>query len=196
MLLDKKTFFVKEQVAFLRLSGVYDIFDLETNTQIGVAKETLGLPLKLLRLLVNKRMLPTKIAVYEKEDEWEVFSIQKSFSMIGGRVNIFGKNGNAIGYFKSKVFSIGGGFWVYDMQDNLIAEIIGDWKGWNFRFLDKDGNELGTVTKKWAGFGKEMFTSADNYVISLSEGIYETEEQKILLIAAGLSIDVIYKEKK
>ena len=37
------------------------------------------------------------------------------------------------------------------------------------RTYDADGNEMGTITKKWAGIGKELFTSADNYIISLDE---------------------------
>ncbi|HOY10682.1 MAG TPA: phospholipid scramblase-related protein, partial [Candidatus Omnitrophota bacterium] len=65
--------------------------------------------------------------------------------------------------------------------------------GWHFRFLDKAENEIGTITKKWAGIGKEFFTSADNYIIALN---HEPEPQKaVLLLAAGLAVDIIYKEK-
>ena len=56
-----------------------------------------------------------------------------------------------VGLFKSKLFSIGGGFHVFDAQKQLIADVKGDWKGWNFGFLAPDGSELGKVTKKWAG---------------------------------------------
>jgi hypothetical protein len=65
--------------------------------------------------------------------------------------------------FKSKLFSIGGGFHVLDGTEQPVAEISGDWKGWNFRFVTPDGTEIGRVTKKWAGLGKELFTAADNY---------------------------------
>lgn len=53
--------------------------------------------------------------------------------------------------------------------------------------------EIGTITKKWAGIGKELFTSADNYIISLSQ-----ESDPVLaalLLAAGLAVDTIYKER-
>jgi hypothetical protein len=84
---------------------------------------------------------------------------------------------------------------VYDTLNNPVAEVKGDWKGWNFRFLDAGGNELGVVTKKWAGFGKELFTSADNYVISLSDHAPKERNVAALLLAAGLAIDIVYKEK-
>jgi len=51
------------------------------------------------------------------------------------------------------------------------------------------------VTKKWAGFGKELFTSADNYVISLSDHAPKERNVAALLLAAGLAIDIVYKEK-
>ena len=100
-----------------------------------------------------------------------------------------------IGYFKSKLFSIGGGFWMYDTNDVKIAEVKGDWKGWNFKFLDLTGKEIGTVTKKWAGLGKEMFTSADNYMIALTDPTKQDPGAKALLLAAGIAIDTIFKEK-
>ena len=68
----------------------------------------------------------------------------------------------------------------------------GDWKGWNFRFLSGE-TELGIISKKWAGLGKELFTSADNYVISLHGQPEPT--LNLLLLAAGLAVDTVLKEK-
>ena len=94
------------------------------------------------------------------------------------------------------MFSLGGGFWVHDAQDRRVAQVKGDWKGWNFKFLNDRGEELGVVTKKWAGLGKELFTSADNYMIALSDSGDRNATSRILLLAAGLAIDVVFKESK
>ena len=51
---------------------------------------------------------------------------------------------------------------------------------------------VGTITKKWAGIGKELFTSADNYIISFSQPPKGGEA--LLMLAAGLAVDVIYNE--
>jgi len=51
------------------------------------------------------------------------------------------------------------------------------------------------VTKKWAGIGKELFTTADNYVISLNETAGRNQESVAMLLAAGLAVDTVYKEK-
>ncbi len=71
----------------------------------------------------------------------------------------------------------------------------GDWKGWNFKILDDEGKELGQVTKKWAGLGKEFFTSADTYMIAINPGKEGTRAVMALLLAAGIAIDTVYKEK-
>jgi uncharacterized protein YxjI len=57
------------------------------------------------------------------------------------------------------------------------------------------GEELGRVTKKWAGLGKELFTNADTYVITLSDSAAGRPEIAQLLLAAGLAIDTVFKER-
>ena len=95
----------------------------------------------------------------------------------------------------SRIFSIGGGFYVYDDKDQLFAEIKGKWHGWEFKFTSAEGEELGAVTKKWAGLGKELFTSADNYIVTISDELADQPVAKILLLAAALAIDVVYYEQ-
>lgn len=194
-MLSRKTFLVKERVAVLKLTDTFDIFDPATGTQIGTARENVNGFMKFIRLLVNKRLLPTAVEVRESDTGPVVLSIHRGFTFLRSNVTVRNASGTDIGLFKSKLFSLGGGFLVLDMQQNQVAEIKGDWKGWNFKFLASDGAELGTVTKKWAGVGKELFTSADNYVIALGEGRKIPPETASLLLAAGLAIDVVFKEK-
>jgi uncharacterized protein YxjI len=190
-----KTFLVKERLGILKLVDAFDIYDPATGAQVGVAKENISIVLKLLRLLVNKRLLPTVVEVRDREEGRVLLTMRRGFSLLRSYVTVTDGLGKEIGRFKSKLFSIGGGFHVLDGMEQPVAEIKGDWKGWNFRFLTPDGTEIGRVTKKWAGLGKELFTSADNYVISLSESHVIHADAMPLLLAAGLAIDTIYKEK-
>ena len=64
-----------------------------------------------------------------------------------------------------------------------------------YRAMPAEGKQLGTVAKKWAGLAKEFFTSADNYVIALNDSVAKNKASNLLLLAAGLAIDVIYKEQ-
>ena len=194
-MLDRKTFLIKERVGFLRLVDTFDIYDPVTGAKLGIAREAVGPLLKVLRLIISKRLLPTIVEVRQDEAGPAVLSMHRGANLLRARVTVRDRLGNELGYFSSKLFSIGGGFHVLDAADNPVAEIKGDWKGWNFRFLSKDGIELGTVTKKWAGIGKELFTSADNYVIALDESRALPPNAAALLLAAGLAIDTVYKEK-
>jgi uncharacterized protein YxjI len=194
MLLNRKIFFVKERVAFAKLTDTYDIIDPESQQVIGIAKEEPPAWAKWLRLLISKQLMPTTVNVYESGSNNRAFSIYRSFALLRSKVKVIGAAGESLGYFKSKLFSLGGGFFVFDTQDMQVAEVKGDWKGWNFKFLDAGGREIGTVTKKWAGIGKELFTSADNYMIALTDAT--GANSAALLLAAGLAIDVVYKERK
>jgi len=196
LLIDHKVWFIKEKVDFLKLAGEYEIYMPETNQQIGVAKEEPGGMIKLLRLLINKILLPNKVNVYDTYDQKVLFTMQKPFSLFSSKVSVTSGSGENLGYFQSKVFTIGGGFRVFDPSDRQVAEIKGDWKGWNFKFLNESGAEIGTITKKWAGIGKELFTSADNYIIALNETQTFEPKQVILLLAAGLAVDIVFKENK
>jgi uncharacterized protein YxjI len=69
----------------------------------------------------------------------------------------------------------------------------GKWTGWNFKFLAGD-YELAHVTKKWAGIGKELCTSADNYVLEVSEDVPTDNAVRQLILAAVMCIDMVLKE--
>jgi uncharacterized protein YxjI len=196
-MLSRKTYFIREHVGVFKLSDTYDILDPETNEQLGIAKEKPGTLVHVLRFLVEKRILPTKVFIYEGSNYDDpsrlLFSIQRGFTFLRSKVDICDANGEVLGWLKSKLFSLGGAFYVYDSSGNEVAFVQGNWVGWTFKFLDRDQNEIGTITKKWAGVGKEMFTSADNYMIALNDE--PAPAKAILMLAAGLAVDIIYKER-
>ena len=195
-MLQLRKYLVKERVAFMKLSDTYDIFDPETGQQVGIAKEVVPGYIKALRFLVKKQLLPTSVEIRAAEDAPAQVTLRRGVTLFRSKVHVFGAGGVLLGHFHSKLLSLGGGFHVYDNAGTKVAEVKGDWKGWNFKLLAADGRELGTVTKKWAGIGKELFTSADNYMIAISDG-YEPDEGRMgLLLAAGLAIDIVFKEKQ
>ena len=196
MLLEKTRFFVKERARLLKLTDTYDILDPDTQQPIGIAKDEPPSWAKFLRLLVKKALLPTRINVYEHEAAPPLVSLQKGPGVFRTTVVVTDRAQSMLGRFRSKFFSLGGGFFVFDDQGQQVAEVKGDWKGWNFKLLDVSGNELGIVTKKWAGVGKELFTTADNYMISLAPAGGGFRNHAALLLAAGLAIDTVFKEKQ
>jgi uncharacterized protein YxjI len=195
--LDLTQFVVKEHVGLLKLSDTYDIFDAVSQEKVALARENISPFIKVLRLFVNKQLLPTRVTVTQDHEQGPLlFEIKRPITFLRSTVSVFDAAGTRLGYFKSKLFSLGGGFYVYDVKDQCLAEVKGDWKGWNFRFLDPTGNELGTVSKKWAGLAKELFTSADTYMVKLEDNLRGERTATILLLAAALAIDVVFKENR
>ena len=195
-MLNRNQYFIKERVGFLKLCDVYDIIDPLTNGRIGQAREEVSGLVKFFRLLINKSLMPARVVVYEGAEETpkkRLFSIKRGVAILRPKVGIYDATGVSLGFLKSKLFTLGGAFRVFTADGTEVALLKGDWKGWNFRFLSGD-SELGVVTKKWAGLGKELFTSADNYVVSINGA--PSREMSILLLASGLAVDTVLKEKK
>jgi uncharacterized protein YxjI len=192
---ERKTVVVKERVGFLKLTDIYDLLDPATGQPIGIAKEEPTTLVKYLRLLVNKALMPTAVNVYERETDPPVLSITRGMNFLRPKVTVSTRE-REIGYFQPKLFSFRPSFRIFDMQQQEIGYVKGDWKGWNFQLLTAAGQVLGRVTKKWGGLGKELFTSADTYVIDLDESATGRKEVAQLLLAAGLAIDTLYKESK
>jgi uncharacterized protein YxjI len=196
--LNRSTYFVREHIGFLKLSDTYDILDPETNEQIGIAKERPSWWVYIARLWLESHHLPTKVDVYEGlsfDDPTKLlFSIERGFTFLRSQVNVRSSSGALLGWFKSKLLTLGGAFSVFDASGNQIATLQGDWVGWNFRFIDNSKNEIGVVTKHWAGLGQEFFTTADKYVISLNR--VEAPGIAVLMLAAGLAVDIVYKEDR
>lgn len=193
-MLDRKTYVVKERHGVLKLTDTYDILDADTGQPIGIAIEEPPGIVKYLRLLANNKFFPTRVNVYEREGQPPILSIRRGIALFRPRVHVTTR-GREIGYFKAKLISWGPSFRIFDMQGNEIGEVKGDWKGWNFQLLAPGGVELGRVTKKWAGVAKELFTTADTYVIALSDASAGRPDVAQLLLAAGLAIDTVFKEK-
>ncbi len=193
-LLERTSFFIRERVAVLKLTDTYDILDPMTQQIISIAKEEPAAWAKWLRLVIKKHQIPTRVNIYEAEGLPPVLSIFRGFTLLRSKVRVVTGDGTSLGYFKSKLFSIGGGFNVFDDANQQVAQVKGNWKGWDFQFLNQQGREIGKVTKKWAGFGKELFTSADNYIITINDDGGANQAASALLLAAGLAIDVVFKE--
>jgi uncharacterized protein YxjI len=195
-MLDSRKFIVKERLGLMKLTDTYDLFDLASGAQVGLAHEVVSPAIKLARILIGKRLLPATVEVKVSDLSPPVLTIKRGPAFLRPVVSVLDQTGKLMGKFRGKLFSVGGAFDVLDAHDTLIAEVKGDWKGWNFTFRKAgSGAEVGKITKTWAGLGKEMFTTADNYVIALDDSAPLERDSVALLLAAGLAVDTVLKEK-
>ena len=192
-LLRQNTFIVKEHVGLFKAANNFDIYSPDTGQIIMHCREpNLGIITKLLRFTDYKRMTPFEVVI-STPDGKPVVTVRRGISLLWSTVRVYDETDTLIGTFKQKLFSIGGAFSVLDAMDQPLCTLQGKWTGWEFKFL-QGGKELALVSKKWAGLGKELFTTADNYVLSVSPSVAAEAPVRGLILAAVMCIDMVLKE--
>ncbi len=191
--LSRNAFFVREHVGLFKAASNYDIFDAQSGEPLMECREEkLGFITRLLRFTDYKRMTPFNCMVRDMQGN-QVLRVSRGVTIFRSQVKVFNENDEWIGQFRQRIFSIGGRFDVLDTNGQYLCDLRGKWTSWEFYF-ERDGNELARVTKQWAGLAKEMFTSADNYALLISEAIPPTNPLRQLILAAVLCIDLVLKE--
>jgi uncharacterized protein YxjI len=192
-LLKNNVFLIKEHVGMFKAANNYDIHDPASGEVIMECREEgLGFLTKLFRFSKYKRMTPFDISI-RTPDGQQLLRITRGISIFLSTVQVLDEKDQYIGGFKQKLFSIGGSFAVLDADDSPVCQLQGKWTGWDFRFT-ADETEFAQVSKEWAGIGKEMFTSADNYALAISEAVPADHVARQLILAAVMCIDMVLKE--
>jgi len=192
-ILNRDYFFVKEHVGMFKAANNYDVLDPESKEIIMTCREdNLGVFTKLLRFTKYKRMTPFHVEIKTSSGE-KVLTVKRGISIFLSTVEVFDENDQLVGKFKQKFFSIGGKFNVLDANENEICMLKGKWTSWDFKFI-KDKVEYAHVSKKWAGLGKELFTTADNYMLQIFENVPKDDPLRTLIVAAVMCIDMVLKE--
>jgi uncharacterized protein YxjI len=184
--------FVKQQIRLVNLE--YQLFDpsgtptgsaaqIGQNALTAVAKIVGGLDRVLQTKLEIRNSVGQPILIVDKPlFEWHsanvqlpngqpVGQIRKQFRIGMARFDLHDPAGNRLGGAEAK---------------NLIAR--------EFNFHDAAGTGIARVTKKWAGVGREFFTTSDQYVIEAPLTI--PYPLRLLVIASTLSIDILMKQKR
>ncbi|MBN8576903.1 MAG: RNAase [Cytophagales bacterium] len=192
--LNKNLYFVKEHVKVFKAANSFDIYDPDTKQIILQAREErLGFFTKMFRFTDYKRMTPFEIDIKTPEGN-TIITVKRGVSLFLSTVEVLDERGTLIGKFKQKFFSIGGKFEVLDASERPLCMLKGKWTSWDFRFVSQDGKEFALVTKKWSGLGKELFTSADNYILQISNDVPADNPLRMLIMAAVMCIDLVLKE--
>jgi uncharacterized protein YxjI len=198
-MLECNSFAIQEHKKILSSVQSYEIKNGETGELVGSAREDIGFFTKTFRWFMSKHLLPTRVEVREKPDDSLVFTLSRGWYLFRSRIEVRDAQGELVGYFRSKFFTISGGFHVYDKHNKHFAHVKGRMFGFDYRFLTEDGKvELGQVSKRVGGLGglaREVFFSADNYFLKINPELAEQPMAKMLLLAATLAVDLIYKSE-
>jgi len=192
-ILNNNQFFVKEHTGIFKAANNFDVLNPETKElMLTCREENLGGLTKLLRFSDYKRMTPFHLDIKTPTGQ-KVVTVKRGIAFILSTVEVLDENDKIVGYFKQKFFSIGGKFDVLDANNQVLCTLQGKWTSWDFKFMQ--GNvELAHVSKKWAGLGKELFTSADNYMLEIKPIVAANAPVRQMILAAVMCIDMVLKE--
>jgi uncharacterized protein YxjI len=191
-ILKHNLFFVKEHVGYFKASTNYDVYDENNQLILECREPNLGWFTKLLRFTEYKRMTPFEVTVNTPAGQ-NILTVRRGWTIFRSQVEVFDENDVLQGRFRQRMLSLGGKFDIHDENDAVQCSVKGSWTSWDFSF-EKDGLQLAQVTKKWAGIGRELFTTADNYVVSIDPTLSDKNETRLLILAAALCIDKVLKE--
>lgn len=197
-ILARNLYFIKEHVGFLKAANNYDVLDPESQDLLMECREeNLKGFAKLLRFTKYKTMTPFDFAIKRPNGE-KVMRIKRAGSWWGTKaIEIFDENEQLVGSLKRKMWSFRGRFLVLNPKGEEVCVVNGKIFKWEFKFLSdnsKNANEYATISKKWAGLGKELFTTADNYMLSINQSLPTDAPIRMLILGAVMSIDMIFAE--
>lgn len=190
---ESNSYFIDENVNFFKFENSYKIYN-DKGEHIGAIKQKLSVGQKILRLLVKKAILPFVLEIKNSDDRLEA-SISRGWTFFMSKITIKNPHGQVIGIIKQKFKFFKPTFKIYNASEELLAEINGDWKAWNFVISDSSANQIGSISKKWAGAMQEIFTSADKYNVTIEEN-YSNKANKIAILSGAITIDMVLKESK
>ena len=190
---DSNSYFIDEKVNFLKFANGYKVYN-DQGELVGSIQQQLSLGQKLLRLVLKKAMLPFTLEIKDTNEELQA-TVSRGWTFFLSKITVRDEQGEVVGIVKQKFSFLKPHFKIYNALGDLIAEISGDWKAWNFVIKNELTTPIGNITKKWAGVAKELFTSADKYNVHI-DAEFSNKEYKRAVLAAAITIDMVLKESK
>ena len=191
--LNGNNYLVEERADVLKAAFNMDIRDPDTGEVLMECREdNIGPVSKCFRFSELKRTTPFDLHVRTPAGA-PVMRVRRGIPIAISRVKVLDETGFPIGEFKQKPFSFGGAFDVLDATDVPVCRLEGKRGGTLFRFLTPDQIELARVTKKWAGLGKELFTSADHHLLTIDDAVPPDKTLRRLILASAICIGMVLK---
>jgi len=182
-----------EMLTSFEVKNTYDVFDETGAATLRVREQGKGF-FSLLRRLFLGPARPFRVHVSDTNTGAVLLDLQRPFRFIFHRLDVRTVDGRVLGAIQKKWSWLRRIYHVESDSGHVVAELFGPlFKPWTFEIRVQD-REVGQIQKKWSGFGKELFTDADNFGVELS-GIREARI-KLLAFAAIVLIDVVHFEKK
>jgi len=166
----------------------YAVMDQHKNI-IGMVTERGSGLLNMIVRLVARSHRPLQIDVFDISKNKVLFHLSRKFFFFFSDLYVSDGGGQLIGSLHRRFGLI---YKKYDLID-ANGQVFAIWRLWHFPVLDSAGNEVASISKKWGGVMREMFTDADTFRINFGEAKW-SDRQRAVIFAASISIDFDFFE--
>ena len=186
MLLDQNKFIVKSQSKAFSSKKSFEILD-ESGKPLATAKETTGFLASLFGA--------TTMEVRDVSNNAVLFSVARS-GWLMKKDQVLNPQGEVVGRYKAKMFSLSGGFHMYDKDGKHLGELRGKMFKAEYKFITPDKNtEMGSVSRTWGGLAKSLFSGDDTYGVQIDPKFGTDSRAKMLILGATIAVESIFKKK-
>ena len=185
--------FVQQKAKLIELNNEYKIFD-ESGAEVGVCREEGQSKMKkALRLVSNLDSFMThKLSVHDSDGN-KVLEFTRPRALLKSKVEVQDGMGKSVGTISQKNMIGKIRFDLAGSSGEPLGQIRAEnWRAWNFSIVDNSEQEVARITKKWAGVAKEMFTTADNYMLEINAPVQG--DMRMLILASAAGIDTALKQ--
>lgn len=170
----------------------YDIMDLWGNPLFRAEEEGGSFFTVIIRTML-KALRPFTMDIYST-DGFGIFTLKRPFRFFFYELDVYNSDGSLLGKIKRRFSLMRRIYSVIDRNERELYTLFGPiLHPWTFQ-IQKNGEELGKITKKWSGMLKESFTDADNFGINFPKGI--DVNKKAILLGAVFLIDFAHFENR
>jgi hypothetical protein len=174
--------------------NAYDVFDEDGVPVLRVEEQGHGLGNLLKRLIVGT-LRPFTAHVNDLATQTPALVLHRPFRFYFHRLEVRDENGELLGWIERRWSWLRRIYSVYDAQGRELVGLFGPiFRPWTFQIhAPGDLTELGLIQKKWSGFGRELFTDADNFGLAFTQ--VKDPGLRALLFSATVLIDVVHFER-
>jgi uncharacterized protein YxjI len=188
MLLDHSKFVVKAQSKAFSSRKSFEILEADSGQILATGTDTTG--------FLSKFFGSTQIEVRDSSNNEVVFSVGR-MGMIFKKDQVLDAQGQLLGQYKAKIFSLSGGFHVYDKDGKHLTEIQGNMLKAEYKFLTPDkSTELGSVSRTWGGLAKSLLSGGDTFGVQIDSKFAKNNNVKMLILGATIAIESVFKKEK
>ena len=191
VLLEQPVLVVEQKTKLIELTNEYAVLDGD-GQQLGAVVQVGQSPLRKAFRFVSQfdQFLTHRLEV--RDATGPVLVLTRPAKVLRSRVEVARPDGQPVGEIaQATVF----GRIRFDLV--VAGQVVGaiqaeNWRAWDFAITDGTGREVARITKKWEGFARTVFTTADKYVVQVHARL--ADPLASLVLASALTVDTALKQ--